>query len=91
MNFEKALEAMRQGKKIRRASFTNEYWFYNSDFDRIIIYDGENFRNFGIKPVSDIIDSHKDDWEIYEEPKKEEPEMTAEKARPHSSITIWWR
>lgn len=77
MNFEKALEAMKQGKKVRRKIYSAyEYWFYNSDFDRVIVYDGENYRDFGVKPVHDMIESRKDDWEIYEE-----PEMTAEKAK----------
>lgn len=81
MNFEKALEAMKQGKKVRRKVYSAyEYWFYNSDFDRVVVYDGENYRDFGVKPTHDIIESCKDDWEIYEEPKQEGPEMTAEKA-----------
>lgn len=63
MNFEKALEAMRQGKKVRRKAWRDTEIYLSSTTLFTMICD----------------DVFADDWEIYEEPKKE-PEMTAEKA-----------
>lgn len=63
MNFEHALEAMRQGKKVRRMSWNDgSYICFNSAGD-IVVENGCLFPLFL-------------DWEIYEEPQKE-PEMTA--------------
>lgn len=66
MNFEHALEAMRQGKKVRRMSWNDgSYICFNSAGD-IVVENGCLFPLFL-------------DWEIYEEPQKE-PEMTNETA-----------
>lgn len=72
MNFEKALEAMKQGKKVRRMSWNDgSYICFNSAGD-IVDENGCLFPLFlGIAKSGG--------WEIYEEPQKE-PEMTAEHA-----------
>lgn len=71
MTFEKALEAMRQGKKVRRMSWNDgNYICFNSAGDIV----DENGRLFMLLEIA-----KSGDWVIYEEP-QEEPEMTAEKA-----------
>lgn len=65
MNFEKALEAMRQGKKVHRKAWRDTEIYLSSTTLFTMICD----------------DVFADDWEIYEEPKQRKPEMTAEKAK----------
>lgn len=67
MNFEHALEAMRQGKKVRRMSWNDgSYICFNSAGD-IVDEKGWLFLLLEIAKSGG--------WEIYEEPQKE-PEMT---------------
>lgn len=81
MTFEKAIEAMKQWKKVKRKSWDSsiKYAHMNNVRKRVDLISGlsmgfdNNFYNFEDGGLL------ADDWEIYEEPKKE-PEMTAEKA-----------
>lgn len=76
MNFEHALEAMRQGKKVRRKDCPDTLYFIDDGF--IEVFDRETEESI-------IVDLFRcatvlaDDWEIYEEQLKK-PEMTAEHA-----------
>ena len=72
MNFEKALEAMKQGKKVKRMSWDDgSYICFNSA--------GEIVDENGWLLLLLLEIAKSGSWEIYEEPQKE-PEMTAEHA-----------
>ena len=75
MTFEKALEAMKQGKKITYEG--SEFYYFMSGENEIRCI---NFV-IGYETTVKFFCSNilTDKWEIYEEPQKE-PEMTAEKA-----------
>jgi len=72
MNFEKALEAMRQGNKVRMKDFPNTLYFIDDGF--IKIFDRVNEES-NIVPDISYATVLAGDWEIYEEPQKE-PEIT---------------
>lgn len=76
MNFEHALEAMRQGKKVRRKDCPDTLYFIDDGF--IKVFDRETEESI-IVDLFRCATALADDWEIYEEPQKE-PEMTAEHA-----------
>lgn len=68
MTFSEALEAMKQGYKVKRASWSAGYIYLKNT--NIVIDDCDN----GFESVSiDYIFAT--DWEIYNEPKKEVPYM----------------
>lgn len=78
MKFEKALEAMKQGKKVRRKVWGSsiKYAHMNNIRKRVDLISSLNMAfddNFYIFEDGGLL---ADDWEIYEEPQKE-PEMTA--------------
>lgn len=76
MTFEKALEAMKQGKKVRMKSFPGTLYFIDDGF--IKVFDRATEESI-IVDLFSYVTVLADDWEIYEEPQKE-PEMTAEHA-----------
>lgn len=79
MTFEKALEAMKQGKKVRRKNFSNNKIYLFIKDGKILMHNPEFMIAIHRPSMFDTISILADDWEIYEEP-QEEPEMTAEKA-----------
>lgn len=76
MNFEHALEAMRQGKKVQMKSCPITLYFIDDGF--IKIFDRLNGKSITV-PFLSYAAILADDWEIHGEPLKE-PEMTAEHA-----------
>lgn len=76
MNFEKALEAMKQGKKVKMKTCPITLYFIDEWV--IKIFDRLNDKSI-IVPFLSYATILADDWEIHEESLKE-PEMTAEHA-----------
>lgn len=79
MTFEKALEAMKQGKKVRRKSLSDDKIYLFIKDGKIMIHNPESMICISRPAMLGVDLILADDWEIYEEPQKE-PEMTAEKA-----------
>jgi hypothetical protein len=76
MTFEKALEAMRHGNKVRRKDFPDTLYFIDDGFIKVFDRATEESIIVDLFSYATVL---ADDWEIYEEPQKE-PEMTAEHA-----------
>lgn len=73
MNFEKALEAMRHGNKVRRKDYPGTLYFIDDGFIKVFDRATEESIIVDLFSYATVL---ADDWEIYEEPQKE-PEMTA--------------
>lgn len=80
MTFENALEAMKQGKKVRRKNFSNNKIYLFIKDGKMLMHNPEFMIAIRRPSMFDTISILADDWEIYEEPLKE-PEMTSEKVR----------
>lgn len=66
MNFQEAVQAMKEGKKVRRNSWGNKDYHYGLNENMIVIYNGEKIEDNNAV----IIDG--DDWELYGKNKTEE-------------------
>lgn len=77
MKFEKALQAMREGKKVRRARWNKQgYIFYDDESEKIKAVSEQNPRKYEFDGTLINDDILAEDWEIYEE--KEWHRTTAE-------------
>lgn len=77
MTFEKALEAMRHGKRVYRKAWTNGIAVALDSKNKIRYWIKDDDNHYGGEYIFNSIENFADDWEIYEEPQEEENELSS--------------
>lgn len=77
MTFEKALEAMKQGKKVHRKAWTNGIAVALDSKNKIRYWIKDDDNHYGGEYIFNSIEVFADDWEICRESNKEENELSS--------------